>query len=187
MMMDKSVATAAARGLAVTVVPLAALEAANLFFSHQIGERIGGVDPEIDTWAVPALRSALIEGYLVVAAIVIGYWLLCAAFGKGQILDVKSANMTLGLSGLIFALAMLIASILPTPWMLFQWVCPILGLSEEYPKFGFDVQSNCENFTRMAAPSVLLGVPMVLLIASAILRITVSRRKLPPTLATHTS
>lgn len=185
--MDKSVATAAARGLAVTIVPLAALAAVNLYFAPQIVERIVGVDPAIETWAVPALRGALIEGYLVVTAIVIGYWLFSAAFGRGQILDVRCANMALGLSGLIFALTVLIASIFPTPWTLFEWVCPILGLSQEYPKFGFDVQSSCENFTRMVVPAVLLGVPMILLIGSAVLRIIVSRRKPPPTIATHNS
>ena len=95
--------------------------------------------------------------------------------------------MALGLSGLIFALTVLIASIFPTPWTLFEWVCPILGLSQEYPKFGFDVQSSCENFTRMVVPAVLLGVPMILLIGSAVLRIIVSRRKPPPTIATHNS
>lgn len=119
----------------------------------------------------------MIEGYLVVALTVVGYWLLVAALGKGKILNVRSANMVLALSGSIFALAMLIASIVSTPGMLFEWVCPILGLSKDYPQFGFDMQSSCDSFTQLAAPTVLLGLPTILLIASAILRIAVSRRE----------
>lgn len=91
--------------------------------------------------------------------------------------SVRSANMALALSGSIFALAMLIASIVPKPGMLFEWACPILGLSKVYPQFGFDVQSSYDNFTQLAAPTVLLGLPTILLIASAILRIAVSRRE----------
>ena len=171
----------AAAGLAITLVPVAALACAQ-FFSAPHTVIALGMNPKIDTWAVASLRSALIEGYSVVALIVSSYWLLTAVFGRGQLLKIKSANIALVLSGLTFALAMTIASIVPTLGTFFKHACPLLGLPDTMPplpagEYRFDGQTSCEVFATGAAPIVLLGVPLVLLASSAILRIAVSRRR----------
>jgi hypothetical protein len=78
---------------------------------------------------------------------------------------------------------MVIASTVSRPERLFKGACPVLGLSDELPPQGidgmyyFDGQSPCEAFASGDAPTVLLlGLPIILLITSAILRIVVSRR-----------
>jgi hypothetical protein len=125
----------------------------------------------------------LAEGYFVVAAMVAAYWLLTATLGRRQFLQIKSANVALALSGLTFALAMVIASTIPVPARLFIFkeACPVLGLPDTLPDtrpiFVFDGQSSCETFANGAVPIVLLGLPLILFTTSAILRIVVSRRR----------
>lgn len=134
------------------------------------------MDPEIDTWAVSSFRSTLAQAYSVVGSIIFAYWLLTATLSKGRFLKVKSANVALALSGLTFALSMAVASAVPVPGRLFKGVCPILGLPDTLPGFGFDRQTACEAFASGAVPIVLLGLPLILLAVSAVLRIVVSRR-----------
>ena len=174
----------AAFGMAITLVPIAALACAQFLLAPYTVAVVGRMDPNIDAWAVSSIRNMLARDYPVVALIIAAYWLLVATLGKGQILRIKSANIALALSGLTFALAMVIGSTVPIParlW-LFKAVCPVLGLSDELPtveppEFGFDGQSPCEAFAEGAVPIVLLGLPLILLTTSAILRIIVSRRR----------
>lgn len=119
--------------------------------------------------------------YAWVIAIVFAYWILTATLGSVQFLKIKSANVALALSGLTFAVAMATASVVPTPGTLFKVVCPVLGFPDTMPPlpagtYSFDGQTSCEAFANGAAPTVLLGVPAILLVTSAILRIVLSRR-----------
>ena len=169
----------AAFGLAITLLPIATLACAQFLLAPYTVAVVGRMDPNIDTWAVSSFRGMLAKEYPVVALILAVHWLLVAALGSAQFLRIKSANIALALSGLTFALAMVIASTVPIParlW-LFKAVCPVLGLSDELPEFGFDGQSPCEAFANGALPIVLLGLPLTLLTTSAILRIIVSRRQ----------
>lgn len=169
-------------GLGITLAPVAALALAQFLWAPHIVASVGGMDPKIDTWAVSSFRSALAEGYTVVAAIIFAYWLITATLCRGQFLKVRSANVALVLSGLIFALAMTIASTMPTPGRLFKASCPVFGFPDTMAalpsgKFGFDGQTPCEAFASGAAPIVLLGLPLILFVTSAILRVIVSRRR----------
>ena len=162
-------------GLGITLAPVAALACAQFLFAPHTVASVGGMDPKIDTWAVSSFRSALAEAYSVVGAIIFTYWLLTAMLGKGQFLHIRSANVALALSGLTFALAMAMASAVPVPGRLFKGFCSVLGLPDTLPGFGFDRQTPCEAFATGAVPIVLLGLPLILLATSAILRIVVSR------------
>lgn len=143
--------------------------------------RRAGFDPTTDGWAVSQYQAVLVSFYAWVVAIVLAYWILTATLGSGQFLKIKSANVALALSGLTFAVAMGIASVVPTPGTLFKVACPVLGLPVTMPPlpagtYSFDGQTSCEAFANGAAPTVLLGVPAIFLVASAILRIILSRR-----------
>ncbi len=123
----------------------------------------------------------LVSFYAWVVAIALAYWLLAGALGGGEVLKIKSANVTPALSGLAFALAMVVGSVLRMP-TLSKAVCPILGIPDTMPPlpsgtYSFDGQTPCEAFANLAAPTVLLGLPSVLLLVSAILRIVLSRRQ----------
>jgi hypothetical protein len=170
----------AAVGFGITLAWVAALASIQFLLVPYTVAVVGRMDPEIDDWAISAFRSQLAEAYAIVASILAAYWLLSAILGKGRFLEVKNANLTLALSGLVFALAMAVASLVPVP-RAFKGACPILGLSDSLPslsadRFGFDGQSPCETFLNRALPSLLLGLPLILLIASAVLRIVGSRK-----------
>lgn len=162
-------------GFAITVVPLAAIGVAQFLFARHTVLVVGGMNPDIDTWVVSQFRRSLLHFYAVVACFVATYWGLAAGLGRGQFLGVRSANVSLALSGLSFACAMAIASAVPAPTRLLKVACPYLDLSDTYPKFGFDNPSACEAFANAAMPLLLLGLPALLLVTSAILRISVSR------------
>lgn len=164
-------------GLALTVKPLAAIACAQFVLARHTVRVVGGMDPNIDTWAIAQFRSALITFYASVFCIVLTYWLLTAALGRSQILAIKSANVTMVFSGLLFGCAMAVASTVPAPAMLLKVACPILNLSDVYPKFGFDNRTACEAFANAILPLLLLGVPTLLLAASAIFRISGSRHR----------
>jgi hypothetical protein len=143
--------------------------------------KTAGFDPTADDWVVSQYQAVVVSFYAWVVAIVIAYWLLTATLGGGQFLKVRSANVALGLSGLMFAVAMAILSVVPTPETLFEVACPLLGLPDAMPPlpagaYSFDGQTSCEAFANGAAPTVLLGLPSILLLTSAILRIVLSRR-----------
>ena len=174
----------AAFGLGVTLVPLAALACVQFMLARYTVTAVFNADPAIAERFIASFQRELVNFYAVVTLIVAAYWLLVAALGRGQVLRIKSANIVLALSILTFALLMVIASTVSRPERLFKGACPVLGLSDEQPTQGldgyyvFDGQSPCEAFARGDAPTVLLvGLPIILLITSAILRIVVSRRR----------
>ncbi len=167
----------AAFGLGITLVPIAALACVQFLLAAYTVAAVGMMDPTLDPWAVPAFRRSVLNFYSVVALVIAAYWLLMATLCRGQFLRIRSANVTLVLSGFTFALAMVIASTVRMPARLFKGTCPVLGLSDERPTFGFDGQSPCEAFATGAVPIVLLGLPLILLTTSAILRFVVSRRR----------
>lgn len=169
-------------GMGLTLVPVAALAYAQFLLAPHTVAVAGGMDPQVDAWAVSAVRSSLAQGYTVIATIIFAYWLLTGTFGKGQFLKIKSANVVLALSGLALGFAMAIASTVPMPARLFKVACPVLGLPDTMAAlpsgtFGFDGQTSCEAFAQGAVPIVLLGLPLILFVTSAILRIVLSRRR----------
>ena len=170
--------TEAALGFAVTALPLAAIGSAQFLLARRTVEVAGGMDPDIDTWAVAQFRSALTSTYAVVTCLVMAYWLLTATLGRGRILAIRSANVTLVLSGSVFGCVMVIASAVRAPTALLKAACPLLRLSDTYPKFGFDVPTACGAFAYSAFSALqilLLGLSALLLTTSVILRISLSR------------
>ena len=163
-------------GFGITLAPIVVLAGAQFLLAPQIVASVGGLDPKIHTWAVPFFRSELAVFYAFVASIICGYWVLTSTLGRGNFLRIRSANFALVVAGLTFAFATVVATAVPMPARLFKGACPVLGLSDTQPTFGFDGQSDCEAFANGAVPIVLLGLPLVLLVTSAILRVVVSRR-----------
>lgn len=171
----------AAFGFGVTLAAIAALAGAQFLLAPHTVAVVGRMDPAVDAWAVSQWRWQLAEFYATIVAIMATYWLLCTVAGKGQLLRVKSANVTLGSSGLIFALAVAVASFVQLPEA-FKGTCRVLGVSDTFPPlpkgvFGFDRQTPCEIFLRQAVPSLLFGLPIILLLASAVLRIVGSHKQ----------
>jgi hypothetical protein len=172
---------AVALGCGITVAPVFALACVQLLLAPST-VRKAGFDPTTDGWVVSQYQAVLVSFYAWIVAIVFAYWFLTGALGRGQFLKIRSANVALALSGLTFVFSMAIASIEPVPGRLFKVVCPVLGLPDTMPplpagSFSFDGQTPCEVFANGAAPTVLLGLPFVLLATSAILRIVLSRRR----------
>ena len=171
----------AAIGFGVTLVTIFALAGAQLLLASHTVAVVGRMDPETDVWAVSQLREELGKFYAMVTAMLAIYWLWVTVAGRGHLLRIRSANVTLALSLLIFALAMAVATFVQVPEA-FKGACPVLGVSDTFPPlpkgvFGFDKQTPCEAFLRRAVPLLLLGLPTVLLVASAVLRIFGSRRQ----------
>ena len=140
-------------------------------------------DPEYVAWAVPSLRRILVNIHAVVALIIAAYWLFVATLGGGQFLRIRGANIVLALSGLLVALFMVDWSGAGNPGhALLKGLCPLLGLSDEQlvfeGTFGFVPKlPPCAEFTGNVRGILFLVLPIILLIASAILRIVVSRRR----------
>lgn len=167
--------TEAALGFAVTALPLAVIGTGQFLLARHTVLVVGGLNPDVDTWAVPQFRSSLTYIYALVACLLTTYWLIAAAMSRGQFLAIRSANVTLALSCLAFGCGMAVASAIPAPATFFDVACPYLGFSDTYPKFGFDAPTACEAFTYTALQTLLLGLPVLLLAMSAILRVYVSR------------
>lgn len=171
----------AALAFGVTTAPVCALACAQILLAPNILEN-AGFDLDEHSWLIPDLRKDLVSYYAWIVATVLIYWLLTLTFGRGQTLEVKSANVTLGGSVLTFALATLIGSLVPDGSQLLKWTCPIIGLPDTMPTlpwgtFSFDGQTPCEEFSSSAAPIVLFGLPIFLLVVSGMLRIVLSRRR----------
>ena len=169
----------AAIGFGVTLATIAALAGAQFSLAPHTVAVVGRMDPEIDAWAVSQLRWQLGKFYAMVTAMLAIYWSLVAVAARGRLLRIKSANVTLALSGLIFALAMAVATFVQVPEA-FKGACQVLGVSDTFPPlqegvFGFDRQTPCETFLRRTVPSVLLGLPIIMLVISAVLQIFGSR------------
>lgn len=89
----------AAFGLGITLAPIAVLAFAQVLLAPHTVVAVGRMDPEIDTWAVSAFRSDLLEGYSVVASILAAYWLLTTTPGRGRFLEIKKRQYSLGALG----------------------------------------------------------------------------------------
>lgn len=168
-------------GFGLTTTAVAALAGAQFLLAPHTVTVVGRMDPEVDAWAVSQLRGHLAAFHAIVIAILAIYWSLSAISGKGQVLRIRSANFALAFSGLIFALAMVVSSFVQVPES-FRVACPVLGIADTFPPlgdgvFGFDRQTPCETFLQRAVPSMLLGLPTILLISSAVLRIVGSRKR----------
>ncbi|GAA0284201.1 hypothetical protein GCM10009127_27080 [Alteraurantiacibacter aestuarii] len=142
---------------------------------------VNGFDPEIDAWVVSQWQRSLAVFYAIVVAILGSYWLLTAIAGRDHFLGSQSANVALILSYLAFALGMAVASFVQVPED-FRGACPLLGVSDSFPPlpdgvFGFDLETPCQEFIRGVTAAVSLGLPIILLLASAALRIVYSRRQ----------
>lgn len=157
----------AAFGFVLNMALLVGFGCVHLLLAPSIVEN-AGFDLEIHGWVVSDYRKGLVWSYAWIAAAVFSYWIFAWACGRGCILRVKWANLTLEASVLTFGLAMVIGAVVSEPAKLFHWACPSLGLSDTYPRFGFDVPTPCEAFASRVAPTVLLGLPLLLLIASAL-------------------
>ena len=165
-----------ALGMVVTLIPVFAIAVAQYTLAPKIVATLYRIDPRMETWIVPAYRASLVKGYPAVVLIIVLYWLLAMAFGKGPFLKIRSANVLLAFSWFSFAIAMIIASTVAVPGTLFRGACALFELDKTTPVFGLDdVKSECDAFTDTAAVVILLGLPLVLLVLSAALRIAISR------------
>lgn len=167
-------------GLGVTLMPIAALATAQYVIApYSVAINLGN-DPELNARAVSDLRRSLAHLYSVVALVLAIYWLLTAFLGGIQLLKIKSANVVLALSVVTFASGIGVVSFFQVPDA-FRGSCPILGLPDKihHPAgtFVFDGQSPCDAFLRLSVASLILGLPLILLAASAFLRILGSRRQ----------
>lgn len=169
----------AAIGFGVSVAAIAVLAGAQFLFAPYTAE-VNGFDPEIDAWVVSQWRRSLADFYAIAIAILGAYWLLTAVAGRANFLGSKSANSVLILSYLAFALGMAVASFVQVPED-FRGACPLLGVSDSFPRLpdgvlGFDRETPCQELIRGVTAAVSLGLPIILLLASAALRIVYSRR-----------
>ena len=163
----------AAFGFGITMAPIVVIACMQfLFVPYTVA--LVSTDPEHVAWAVPSLPAILVNIHAVVALIIAAHWLFVAIVGGGQFLRIRSANIVLALSGLHFALFMVEWSGAGMPsYELLKGLCPGLDLSNGVANVGWHVP-RCR--ARDILGNVLLLGPIILLIASAILRIIVSRR-----------
>ncbi|MBB3033135.1 hypothetical protein [Alteriqipengyuania lutimaris] len=161
-------------GCSVTLLPLLLVAGLHLSFLPKILVATYGLDREQARWAVSEFWHEYAASHAFPLSLVILHWVLSAAMGRGDLLKVRSANLTLALSIISFAFAVLLASVAPPP---FNEVCAILGISQTDWPFGFDTQSSCERYSLLAAGSLAVVLPPVLIAVSAVLRILISRRR----------
>jgi hypothetical protein len=173
---------AATLGFGITVAPLAIVALVQFALMPQIVGSYERLTPSEQAEAISFLRRDWLIVHAVAAALFAIYWLLTALFGKGQLLRLRAANKTLALSLLaLFALSPF-AAFFPRPDDLkgaLGGVCPFLGISDEYTNpYAFDAQTNCDAFFHGAHTITglgLMGLSVVLLVVSVIVRIVSSR------------
>jgi hypothetical protein len=144
----------------------------------QIVGTFEGLDSNGQALAVSSLRRDWLTLHAAAAILVAIYWLLTAVLGRGELLRLRAANITLAL----FVFAVIVLTLYGS---LGQWgdvlkgVCPFLGISDtDAPPYGFDTPSSCGAFVYAAHQNIVfgvLGLPM-LLATSGIVRIVSSRR-----------
>lgn len=166
-------------GLAITVAPLAALAAVQLALVPHSISTIEGLSNHERAWSVSLLRRDWLAFYSVATAIVAVHWVTAAALAKKPFVRLRKANLTLAL--FIFAIAAFSAYGAFMDWPeRMKGLCPLLGISDNYASgFGFDMESSCDTFaqnTHMIISLGLLGLTLMLIIASTIFRIGSSRR-----------
>lgn len=169
---------AAALGFGITVAPGVIVAVAQFIFLPQIVATMEGLDTNDRALAVSSLRTDWLVVHIIAAAIFGIYWLLTAVLGRGQILRLRAANVTLALCVVAYLTITLYYIFVPWPDGL-KIVCPFLGISDtDAPRFGFDAPSSCGAFVYTAHQMIALGllgliVPFTI---SLIIRIVSSRR-----------
>jgi hypothetical protein len=161
-------------GVSITLLPLLVLAGSHLSLLQKILIETYGLDPEEARWAVSEFWHEYAASHAYPMSLLILHWIISAAIGRGDFLKVRSANLALALSIISFALAVFLASVSPPP---FNAVCSILGISRTDWPFGFDTQSSCERYSWIAAGTLAVVLPALLIAASAFLRILISRRR----------
>ncbi len=175
---------AATLGFSITAAPLCIVALAQIAFLPQIVGAIEGLDGNERTWAISVLRRDWLAFHTAVATSIAIYWLLTAVLGRGNFLQLRYANITLGL--FVFAVIFLIlyGSFVQWPEKL-EGVCPFFGVSDtDAPSYGLDTPSSCGAFAYAAHQMILLalfGLPIALITTSMIVRIVSSRRARPAT------
>jgi hypothetical protein len=169
---------AAAMGFGITVAPLCIIAVAQLTFMPQIVGAFEGLDSNEHALAVSVLRRDWLTLHAAAATLVAIYWLLTAVLGRGELLRLKAANVTLSLFVFAVMALTLYGSFGQWPDAL-QGVCPFLGISDtDTPPYGMDTPSSCGAFVYAAHQIIalgILGLPM-LLATSVTVRIVSSRR-----------
>lgn len=160
-------------GLANSLISLGTLAGAQYWLALHLLVQSGITDQTIITARASNYRHVLLIFYAPVTSMVLAHWLLVAILGKGHILNIRVANRALVLAGLTLAsipYSLHLESLL-------RATCPLLGISVTTSNpYGFDSPSPCGTFA--AGGSMALQVlPPLLLAASALLRILISRRQ----------
>lgn len=88
---------AATVGFCTTIAPLGIIAVAQLTFMPQIVGTFEGLDSNGQVSTVSYLRGEWFTFHAAVAILVAIYWLLTAIFGRGQLLRLRAANVTLAL------------------------------------------------------------------------------------------
>jgi hypothetical protein len=170
---------AATVGFCITAALLCIIAVAQLTLLPQIVGAIEGFDNKEKALVVSALRRDWLTLHVIAVILVAIYWSLAAMLGRGQILQLRAANVTLALFILGVLALTLYSSFVQWPDEL-NGLCPLLGISDtDAPRFAFDAPSSCGAFIYAAHQIILLallGIPIILLATSVIIRIASSRR-----------
>jgi hypothetical protein len=170
---------AATVGFGITVAPLGIVAVAQFVLAPQIIGTIEGVDNNELALVVSSWRRGWLPLHAIAATLIAVYWLLTAVIGRGQLLQSRAANVTLALFVFVVIAFVLYGSFVQMPEDL-TGVCPILGISDtDAPPYGLDTPSSCGAFAHAAHTIMLLamlGLMLLLLAASVIVRIASSRR-----------
>ena len=164
----------AAIGTGISLLPIAVMAFAQIRYVPQM-VRNSGFDPRRDEWIVTQVETDLSLFYLAVSGILTAYWMCAAWLGRGDILRIRSANSCLAASILGLAVWMTYWSLLSDRNHSFESICSALGIADDYPDFIFDGRSECDVFLMNTIPIALFVSVVILFLASAILRILVSR------------
>ena len=168
---------AVAVGFGVTVAPLGMIAVTQFAFMPQIVGTFEGLDRNAQALAVSSLRRDWLTFHAVAAILVASYWLLSTALGRGELLRLRAANISL--ASFVFAYVVITLYSCFSPWgEVFTRLCPYLGISDTNSPFGFDTLSSCGAFAYAAHRIIVLGtlgLPL-LLATSLIVRIVSSRR-----------
>jgi len=173
---------AATVGFGITVAPLAIVALVQFALMPQIVGSYEGLTHSEQAEAISATRRDWLIVHAIAATLFAIYWLLTAVFGKGQLLRLRAANKTLALSVLAFLALSPYYAFFPRPDDLkgvLMGVCPVIGISDEHTNpYACDPQTNCDLFFGAAHTIIifgLMGLSVVLLVASVIVRIVSSR------------
>jgi hypothetical protein len=167
----------AAVGFAITVAPMSLWAFVQVAMLSQLVGRIEAPGSALHAEAVSILRRDWLVFHFIAIGLVGVYWLVVARFGRANFLRRTSANVTLALFMLSLLSFTAYGSLIGWPDQM-KGICSFLGVSDTYPRFGFDVQSSCDVFVQKVHITIifgLLGLAVLLLVASGVLRIASPR------------